>query len=90
MAGFIFIMLRFLYWHSYVKVILSSNNLIMLLLNLIRFLAISYSYSLAIYLALYSLPCLMVTNSLSARNKVLLVYRPTILNSLLLYKRQGL
>jgi len=51
---------------------------------------VSYSYSLAINLALYSLYCSIFIKVLSTRNRVLLVYRPIILKGLLLYRRQGL
>jgi len=84
------IVLRFLHWRSCVRVILLGSNLIILPLNLIGFLAVSYSRSLAINLALYNLPYLVFINSLSARNRVLLVYKLTIPKGLLLYRRQGL
>src|SRR5882757_8429539 len=88
-VGLILIVLRFLHWRSYVRVIPLGSNLIMLPLNLISFLAISCSYSLAINLALYNSPYLVFINSLSTRSRVLLVYKPTIPKGLLLYRRQG-
>ena len=54
------------------------------LLNLIGILVVSYSYSLAINLALYSLLYLASTKVLSVRNNVSSVYRPMILKGLLL------
>src|SRR6266566_1957106 len=89
-VGLMLIMLRFLYWRSYIRVILLGSNLIMLPLNLIGFLVVSYSYSLAINLALYNLLCLVSANFLSARNRVLSVCKPTIPKGLLLYRRYGL
>ena len=58
------------------------------LLNLIGFSAVSYSYSLAILtnLALCNSPYLIFINSSSAKNRVLLVCKPTIPKGLLLYK----
>jgi len=60
-----------------------------LLLNLIGILTVSYSYFLAINLALYSSFCSAFIKVLFARNRVLLVYRPIILKGSLLYRRQG-
>jgi hypothetical protein len=54
------------------------------LLNLISVLVASYSYFLAINLALYSLLYLAFIKVLSIRNSILLVYRPIILKGLLL------
>jgi hypothetical protein len=54
------------------------------LLNLISVLVASYSHSLAINSALYSLLYLAFTKALSVRNSVSLVYRLTILKGLLL------
>jgi len=60
------------------------------LLNLMGVLIVSYSYSLAINLALYSLFCSTFIKVLSTRNRVLLICRPTIPKGLLLCRRQGL
>ena len=86
-VGLMLIVLKFLHWRSCVRVILLSNSLIMPLLNLISFSAISCFYSLIINLALNNLPYLVFTDSLSAKNRVLLVYKPTIPKGLLLYNR---
>ena len=81
---------RFLHWRSQLKVMLSSVKCIILLLNLIGLLMLSCLRSLAINLALCSSFCSAFANVSSARNKVSLVYRPTMLKGLLLYRRQGL
>ena len=54
------------------------------LLNLIGILIVSYFYSLAINLALYSSLYLAFIKVLFIKNSVLLIYKPTILKSLLL------
>ena len=54
------------------------------LLNLISILVTSYSYSLAINLALYSLLYLASAKVLSVRNSVLLIYKLIIPKGLLL------
>jgi len=57
------------------------------LLNLMGVLTVSYSRSLAINLALCSLFYFVFIKVLSARNRVLLVYRPIIPKGSLLYRR---
>ena len=54
------------------------------LLNLIGILMASYSYFLAINLALYNLLYLASIKALFIRNSILLIYRPTIPKGLLL------
>ena len=56
-----------------------------LLLNLRGVIAMSCSRSLARNLAFYSSVCLVVANMLSARNRVLLVYRPMTPKQSVLY-----
>jgi len=58
-------------------------------LNLIGVSTVSYSRSLAINLALYISFYSAFIKVLSTRNRVLLVYRPTIPKGLLLCRRQG-
>ena len=89
-VGVVLIMLRFLHWRSCVRVRLLGCSSIIPLLNLIGFLGISCSCSLAINLALCNLVCLVIAKALSTKNKVLLVYKLTMPKGLLLYKRQGL
>jgi len=60
------------------------------LLNLMGVLTVSYSHSLAINLALCSSFYSAFIKVLSTRNRVLLVYRPTIPKGSLLCRRQGL
>ena len=53
-------------------------------MNLKGVLTVSYLYSLAINFVSYSLFCFIFIKVLSAKNKVLLVYRPIMLKGSLL------